>query len=107
MTHSYQSPDKHVGVPSDFPENEHWVILTYSLIHIPGDERSRTCPGHGYPAEDKNIVNYDVYFDEKKWKDQISYLEATNATSYSKTRYSAFKAVPAKIKTSIEITIDK
>ena len=106
MIPKYQSSDVKVVTLADVPSEEHWVILTFSRIHIPGDERSRTNPGHGYPAEDKDIVIYNAYLTEQKWKEQINYLESQNSSSYLKTHYSAFKATPAKISTSITVIVN-
>lgn len=47
--------------PSDFPHGEHWAILELRTFSIPGDERSRTNPGHGYPESTETVVNYEVF----------------------------------------------
>jgi hypothetical protein len=31
------------------PQEEHFAVVYSDSIFIPGDERSRTNPGHGYP----------------------------------------------------------
>jgi hypothetical protein len=44
---------KTVGCVQEYPLNQHgcgYIILVEKPIQIPGDERSRTDPGHGYPA---------------------------------------------------------
>jgi len=46
---------------SEIPQGEHWAILEDSSIHIPGDERSRTNPGHGYPESTEHYVSYTAY----------------------------------------------
>jgi hypothetical protein len=60
--------DKSVHRPSDIPSVEHWAIITGSSLTIPGDERSRTNPGHGYPESTENYINYDVYLNEADFK---------------------------------------
>lgn len=43
---------KRVKGPNDVPGGPHFAVLIYGSrsIYFEGDERSRTCPGHGYPA---------------------------------------------------------
>lgn len=44
---------------------EHWAILTKTRITIPGDERSCTNPGHGYPESTVDCITYKRFSDEK------------------------------------------
>lgn len=46
-----------VSHPSEVPNEVHYQFLIYktSSVYIPGDERSKTCPGHGYPE------HYETY----------------------------------------------
>ena len=41
-----------VQAPDDVPSGTHYAVLVYktTCVHVPGDERSRQAPGHGYPA---------------------------------------------------------
>lgn len=32
-----------------------YLLIDSRTIHIPGDERSRTNPGHGYPESDESV----------------------------------------------------
>lgn len=38
------------------PKGPHFAILTFGSVHTAGDERSRTHPGHGYPASSESVV---------------------------------------------------
>lgn len=42
---------KRVKGPNDVPSDPHFAVIIYGTrnIWVPGDERSRTNPGHGYP----------------------------------------------------------
>jgi len=53
--------DKYVNQSGDIPEEPHYMILKFESVHIPGDERSRTHPGHGYPAHAESVVKCEVY----------------------------------------------
>lgn len=62
--------------PSDIPaDHAHPAIVVFTSVHIPGDERSRTCPGHGYPAEDRNICQYIVFKDDAE---MLKWIEGNN-----------------------------
>lgn len=55
----------------DIPNTTHYAILTKETFYIPGDERSRTYPGHGYPAENIEVVNYRVFLNKEDWTKEI------------------------------------
>jgi len=46
----------------EIPKHPHYavVVVTKGSVHVPGDERSRTNPGHGYPAHD--VDYHDVEY---------------------------------------------
>lgn len=46
---------------NDIPQEEHLAILVQNeqTVHHEGDERSRTHPGHGYPAYTETITSFD------------------------------------------------
>ena len=64
-----------VSKKEDMPQQEHWAILKFTTIHIPGDERSRTHPGHGYPAGNEPVVKYEAYLMREDWEAAIQELE--------------------------------
>lgn len=57
-----------VRKPSDLPRGQHWAIIEFTSIYIPGDERSRTNPGHGYPASNEEVSVYTAFTDEEAFK---------------------------------------
>jgi hypothetical protein len=62
---------KYARTSQDIPE-EHYAILVFSSVHIPGDERSRTCPGHGYPAHNEQVCQYLVFESKEAWEKEIA-----------------------------------
>ena len=58
--------------PEDVPMGEHFAILCLRSIYIPGDERSRTNPGHGYPESTEHYWAYEVYQSREKWENAIT-----------------------------------
>lgn len=84
----------------NIPDVPHFAIITTESVTIPGDERSRTHPGHGYPEHTVSYINYEMFTDEQKWKDKIAYLV--------NRPYSKFKAVrvtPAKISVNVDVDV--
>lgn len=89
-----------ITTPDQIPQEPHWAILTYSSIYVPGDERSRSNPGHGYPASTVKTVHYATYGDEEGWKREIERYEKKG------TPYSAMRVMPAIVSKQLLITIE-
>lgn len=53
------------------PAGEHWAILEYLSITIPGDLRSQTNPGHGYPEHSEESVSYTAYTDKAEFEAEL------------------------------------
>ena len=58
-----------------------YAIVLKNSYSVPGDERSRTNPGHGYPAHD---VKYTEFKQMKDRDELILWLERNEARSYGK-----------------------
>lgn len=50
---------------------KHFAIITFDSTYVPGDERSRTNPGHGYPAHSVDHCSYVVYETKESWERDI------------------------------------
>lgn len=52
-----------VTSPDQVPEGPHFALLIYTSesVTIPGDERSRTNPGHGYPEHTNDYPTFTHY----------------------------------------------
>lgn len=92
----------HVSKKEHAPKVEHWAIFKFSTIHIPGDERSRTNPGHGYPASDEPVINYEAYLDRAEWEKEVQHLESL---VFGDKNYFAVKITPAVITTKVTIEV--
>ncbi len=58
---------KTVNNPSEFPNTEHYAIILFdkNCIHHEADQRSKDCPGHGYPAYTETVNNFKyISFDK-------------------------------------------
>lgn len=51
-----------------------YIIIKDVSVSIPGDERSHTNPGHGYPASIETYQEVTEYANEDEWKDRIQKL---------------------------------
>ncbi len=96
-------PDEYVTTKDKFPSAPHWAILKYSTTHVPGDERSRTNPGHGYPAHSVDNVSYEAFYTEEKFLAAVEELE--NGT-FSRGSYTALKVEPLTIKTTVSVSAE-
>lgn len=94
---------KYVHSPSEIPEGIHYVILNFSNIYIPGDERSRTNPGHGYPESTETKISYCIYDNKEKWEKEIEYRMTSK---YNKDNWKAIIVTIPKITKNIEIKIN-
>jgi hypothetical protein len=76
--------------------------LTPESVTIPGDERSRTNPGHGYPEHTVSHWAIETFPSRSEWEAEIKRRQGL-------VYRSEFKAVvikPAKIKTSFVVEVE-
>lgn len=92
--------DKYVSQSGDVPEEPHYMILKFESMYIPGDERSRTNPGHGYPAHHERIVKYEVYHTAERLQEAVKELEKSS----SRKDYRVFRVTPLKVQTDIVVS---
>jgi len=80
------------GLAVELEKNpEALLLLTNSSIHIPGDKRSKTNPGHGYPAHDVKYMTIEVHDSESSLEQSILRHEK------SKTKFIVLEAKYIKI----------
>jgi hypothetical protein len=87
---------------SDIPNGPHFAIIQTTAVHTPGDERSRTNPGHGYPASTETYITYRAFTDRAKWEEEIKRLSASRWAD----PFRAIAVTPANIATDVAVTID-
>jgi len=93
----------YVSSKGNMPQKEHYAIMEFDSIFIPGDERSRTNPGHGYPEHSENTIRYIAYDTKENWEAAIRKREESK---YGKRDYVAFHVDSiAKIELIPQITI--
>jgi hypothetical protein len=94
---------KFVTQHDEMPKTPHWAIITYKSIYIEGDERSRICPGHGYPAHYHQYVSYQAFLDEGEWHKAIAELSDMNRGK--PVTFTAMKVMPAIVTTSVSVNV--
>lgn len=85
-------------------EEEFYAILFPENMTIPGDERSRTNPGHGYPEHTVDHWRIEQYASKEAWIKEIERL--SNQEGYYKTKFKAVIIKPFKIKTKISLELE-
>lgn len=100
---------------NDIPDGPHYAIMLIgkSSVHVPGDERSRTNPGHGYPAHTDTYDNIDYYAfsnnEREEWEEKVKKLfqQEQERSSYSKREVVAFHVDKmAHPKLNVDVTLD-
>ena len=87
---------------SDIPTGPHYAILDTKSTHIPGDERSRTHPGHGYPESTEYSWDYIVFPDRASWEAEI---KKRKGSVFGSKDFIPISATPATISTVIQVEV--
>lgn len=87
---------------NELPDQPFFAILRPKSVTIPGDERSRTHPGHGYPESTEHYWSMEVFMSEDAWIKEIKNLES----SEYKQNYKAIKASPAIVHKSVYVNVE-
>ena len=79
------------------------AILTEASVHVPGDERSRSAPGHGYPAHISSYWDIEVFSSREEWETEISKLKTQ---AFSGKSWLPVLITPARVTTSISVDVE-
>ena len=77
------------------------VIIERTVQHE-GDERSRTHPGHGYPAYTETVHEFKEFKTEAEFR---AWIEREENRKYGRTTYRAIAFKPVVVSTTINIQI--
>lgn len=80
---------KRVKGPNDVPNEPHFAVIIYGTrsIHHEGDERSRTCPGHGYPAHTETLDDIEHWVTTERAHLEEFVTDLDSRTGYDKKPY--------------------
>lgn len=81
-------------------DNHFFAVFVQSSYHVPGDERSRTNPGHGYPANDVHYAEVIKFDDEEQLQ---AWIENEEKRGFSKKVYEAVRCYPLKVTTQVKV----
>ena len=81
------------------PTKPYFAILTPRSVFIPGDERSRTNPGHGYPEHTEQSWDIEVYEKQSDWETKVKELALRKDRNFQ-----AVKVDPVKVELGVIIS---
>ena len=80
---------------------EFYAAFVNDSYHVEGDERSRTNPGHGYPAHNIEYTRVEEFVDEAA---MLKWVERQQKSTFS-PKYRIVKCVPMEIKVTIKVEV--
>jgi hypothetical protein len=97
----------YVHTLSDVPVKACWVILAEQVIHVPGDERSRQAPGHGYPEHtDEYVVVSQFFLDEEIFKAELV-RAVEREKDFSTRKVRGFKVTPYVTEMVVKVSVSE
>jgi hypothetical protein len=86
---------------SQLPIDKHFAALVFDYITIPGDERSRTNPGHGYPEHTESVIKYITFASKVDMEQWVSKQETSPYGR--KDNYKVIEVVPLNVKLKVVV----
>lgn len=87
---------------NQIPTEPHYAALVTKSTYIPGDERSRQAPGHGYPAHTQLSIDYIAFESEAEMQ---GWAQKREAQKYGGDAYRIIKAEPLTVQTKVEVKV--
>lgn len=81
------------------PKGHGWAILRNKNIYVPGDERSRRHPGHGYPAHNEEVVSIEFFDDFAELEEQVD-IEVKRGNDFK-----VVSLTPLEVTTEVKVNI--
>ena len=79
------------------------AALIFSSISIPGDERSRTNPGHGYPAHEQPTIEIRDFKDQEEMVEWVKH-EETQTYGKKKFKLIEYRELTYTIEAKVKLT---
>jgi hypothetical protein len=83
--------------------SNYYAALIHDSYHVEGDERSRTNPGHGYPAHTVDYISIMKFESKEK---MIGWVKSNESSVYSKKKYEIILCTPVTVTVSLDIKVD-
>ena len=106
ITYQHQGIMDYITTKKEARTEPHFAALVFTTVHIPGDERSRTHPGHGYPAEAKSIVQYITFESREELEGWVLEQESkVKVSKYWREDYQVIEVKPLTVSVVKGVTI--
>ena len=79
-----------------------YAAIVKDSIFVPGDERSRTNPGHGYPDRYEETISFREFADEDEMK---AWVLSNTGARYTPPKFKLIKYEELSYSTSVSIDI--
>ena len=89
---------------NDVPKTPHFAVIKFGSIYIPGDARSESCPGHGYPASTQSTCEYIAFTDRSDWELFVKNSYADRVGHFGGIDFVAFE-VGKPVECSIDVQL--
>lgn len=86
----------------DIPSIPHWAVIEFDSIHIPGDKRSKSNPGHGYPEHNQLISKYIAFSSVEELENWVSRNLSNNGSPNFVVIFSRVAEINQKISIQIK-----
>lgn len=81
---------------------EFYAAFIQDKYSVPGDERSRLNPGHGYPAHDVDFTKVEEFKDEAEMR---RWVELQERSVYTRGKYRIVKCIPMEVRTTVSVEV--
>ena len=81
---------------------EFYAAFIRDSYSVEGDERSRTNPGHGYPAHTVSYTKVEEFQDEEEMR---RWVERQEMSTYTKSKYRIVKCIPMEVRTTVNVEV--
>lgn len=86
------------------PAKEKYAVVYQEHTHVPGDERSRTHPGHGYPAHTETHNVFKGFDTEPEFLD---WVKRAKLGEYGMPRsFQAYKCIPVEVSVEVHTKVN-
>jgi hypothetical protein len=80
-----------------------FAVFVKESRHIPGDARSRKCPGYGCPAHTEHYTSVEKFTTKAELQE---WVEREERRAFGKREYEVVKCLPMKVTTTLKIDVD-
>lgn len=99
----FKNDHRTIQKPDEIPPGKHFAALEFSTITIPGDERSRKNPGHGYPEEQRVVARYIQFDNEEAMKKWVM----DKKSGHDKENYCILEAQKLEVRLSMVVEVER